>query len=97
MQQNTKINQAAMKVYRIIHYQNTSPLGVDVFKSDKFCKSELESQFQALAKKLLPGESAEYMKEDDKYFYPSMAYVENENGTLYTYTAKGHKIKSKHN
>ncbi len=86
-----------MRVYRIIHYTNDQPLGVDIYKSETFRKTELEQQFHDLAKRLKPGESAEYMKEDEKFFYPSMLYVENEGGTLYSYTANGHRRISKYN
>ncbi|HEY3525606.1 MAG TPA: hypothetical protein VGK47_05380 [Nitrososphaeraceae archaeon] len=86
-----------MATYRIIHYTPGNPLGTDVFKTDIFRSSELEQQFETLVNKLQPGESAEYMKEDEKYFYPSMAYVENDNGTLYSYTHKGHRRTSKYN
>lgn len=86
-----------MKTFSIIHYTAIDPIGNTIYKTNTFNKIELQNKFDALVKQLKPGESAEYMKEDDKYFYPSMAYVENENGVLYAYTAKGHKVKSKHN
>jgi hypothetical protein len=86
-----------MTTYKIIHYTSIDPIGNTIHKTNTFNKTELQSKFDALVKRLKPGESVEYMKEDDKYFYPSMAYVENENGVLYAYTAKGHKVKSKHN
>lgn len=86
-----------MTTYKIIHSTDTNQIGNTIHKTNTFNKTDLQNKFDALVKQLKPGESAEYMKEDDKYFYPSMAYVENENGTLYTYTAKGHKVKSKHN
>lgn len=86
-----------MTTYRIIHYTNDSQLGKDVFKTNVFRQTELRSQFESLVKKLKPGEAAEYMKEDEKKFYPSMVYVENENGILYSYTPKGHRRVSKYN
>lgn len=86
-----------MTTYKIIHYGTIEPIGNTIHQTNTFNKTELQNKFDTLVKELKPGESAEYLKEDDKYFYPSMAYVENENGTLYTYTAKGHKVKSKHN
>lgn len=84
-------------IYRIIHYKEGSDLGTDIHKTTTFRQTELQSIFENLVRRLQPGESAEYMKEDSKYFYPSMAYVENENGTLYTYTAQGYKKVSKYN
>ena len=84
-----------MTTYRIIHYTNNNPLGADIYKTNVFRQTELQSQFEALVKRLQPGESAEYMKEDNKRFYPSMLYVENENGILYTYTPQGYKKRSK--
>lgn len=86
-----------MTIYSIIHYTSADPIGKTVHKTDTFNKTDLQSKFDALVKQLKPGESAEYMKEDNKRFYPSLAYVENENGVLYSYTTKGHKVKSKHN
>lgn len=84
-----------MTTYRIIHYTKENQLGDTVFSLDYFRKTELEGQFYTLVKKLKPGESAEYMKEDAKQFYPSMLYVENENGILYSYTP--HRKLSKYN
>lgn len=86
-----------MTTYRIIHYTNESQLGKDVFTTKTFRQTELQQQFESLVKRLKPGESAEYMKEDAKRFYPSILYVENENGILYTYTPTGHKKRSKYN
>lgn len=86
-----------MQTFRIIHYPSPDSLGIDVYTSSVFRKTELEYQFDALVRRLKPGESAEYMKEDNIFFYPSLAYVENENGILYTYTTQGHKCKSKYN
>ena len=86
-----------MTTYRIIHYTKSDPAGSTIFSLDYFRNTELESQFYLLVKKLKPGESAEYMKEDEKQFYPSMLYVENENGTLYSYTHTGHRKVSKYN
>jgi len=83
--------------YRIIHYTATSQLGTDVYKTNVFRQTELQQQFETLVKKLKPGESAEYMKEDSKRFYPSMLYVENENGVLYSYTYNGFRRVSKYN
>lgn len=84
-------------IYRIIHYVAGSDFGTDIHKTNTFRQTELQSIFEALVSKLKPGESAEYMKEDAKYFYPSMAYVENIGGKLYSYTAKGHKRLSRYN
>lgn len=81
----------------IIYYTNTSPLGEDVFTTNVFNKTELETQFKNLCDKLQNGESAEYMKEDNKRFYPSMLYVEKENDILYSYTYTGKKRISKYN
>jgi hypothetical protein len=86
-----------MTTYKIIHYTNESQLGIDVYKTNVFRQTELQAQFESLVKKLKPGESAEYMKEDAKQFYPSMLYVENQNGILYSYTPKGHKRYSMYN
>lgn len=86
-----------MTTYHIIHYTKESQLGDTVFSLDYFRKTELESQFYALVKKLKPGESAEYMKSDNRNFYPSIMYIENENGTLYSYTHTGHRKVSKYN
>lgn len=83
--------------YRITKYTNDNPIGEDVFTSTVFMQTELQSQFEKLVRQLKPGESAEYMKEDSKHFYPSMAYVENEGGILYCYTQQGYKKKSKYN
>jgi len=86
-----------MTTYKIIHYSSENPLGKIIFSLDYFRKTELENQFHTLAKILKPGESAEYMKEDEKQFYPSMLYVFNENGKLYSLTHTGHKRLSKYN
>jgi len=86
-----------MTTYRIIHYTNAVPLGIDVVKTNTFKKTELEQHFETTAKKLSDGESVEFMKEDNVYFYPSMAYVVKENGILYSYTASGNKRISKYN
>lgn len=86
-----------MTTYRLIKYDPANPLGQNIVVATTFRQTELQSQFQTLVKSLQPGESAEYMKEDEEYFYPSMAYVENENGILYSYTAKGHRRVSKYN
>ena len=86
-----------MTTYRIIHYTKDSVLGTDIHKTNTFNKTELETIFHSLVKQLQPGESAEYMKEDDKWFYPTMMYVENENGKLYTHTATGKRKLSKYN
>ena len=86
-----------MTKYSIIYYSLENPIGEDYYTSKVFNQTELQSQFESLVKKLKPGESAEYMKEDNKRFYPSMQYVENENGKLYSYTYTGHKKVSKYN
>lgn len=86
-----------MTTYRIIHYDSANPLGKDVYTSNVFNQTELQQQFETLVKSLKDGESAEYMKEDNKMFYPSMAYVERENGKLFTYTPNGYKKLSKYN
>lgn len=86
-----------MTTYHIIHYTNEFKPGKTIFSLTYFNKTELESQFHTLAKSLKPGESAEYMKEDGKQFYPSMLYVFNENGKLYSFTHTGHKRLSKYN
>lgn len=84
-------------IYRIIHYTSGNDLGINIHVTNTFNKTELQSIFERLVRGLKVGESAEYMKEDAKYFYPSMAYVENIGGKLYTYTATGHKKLSKYN
>ena len=83
--------------YSIIHYSLENPIGEDYYTSTVFNQTELQNQFETLVKRLKPGESAEYMKEDSKKFYPSMLYVENENGKLYSYTYTGRKKLSKYN
>ncbi len=80
-----------MTTYKIIHYTKNAPLGENVFTSNVFRKTELQSQFDALVKKLNDGESAEYMKENSTHFYPSMLYVEKQNGKLYRYDYCGNK------
>jgi hypothetical protein len=86
-----------MTTYRIIHYTKECQLGIDVFKSKTFNKTDLESRFYSLVKKLQPGESAEFMKEDAKFFYPSIQYVVNEGGKLWCYAINGNRRESKYN
>lgn len=57
-----------MTTYRIIHYTTDSQLGKDVYKTNVFRQTELQAQFESLVKRLKPGESAEYMKEDAKRY-----------------------------
>ena len=80
-----------MTTYYIIHYTATKPLGNTVFTSKKFNQAELQQQFDAVVKTLAEGESVEYLKVDNKYYYPSLQYVEKEKGILYRYTPKGAK------
>jgi len=86
-----------MTTYYILHYTTADPLGKEIYKTNVFRQTELQNQFKDLCRRLESGESAEYMKVDEKYYYPSMQYVENENGVLYSYTAKGHRRVSKYN
>jgi ribosomal protein S3AE len=86
-----------MTTYKIIHYTAKEPLGINVVETNCFKKSAMELAFESLVKKLIDGESAEYMKEDNVFFYPSMQYVVKENGVLYSYTASGNRRVSKYN